>query len=1057
MNRSAARVALLLFGSGLCALVYEVAWLREFRLVFGASTAANAAVLAVFIGGLGAGGLRIGRIADRSPRPLALYAQLEAAIAVLAAISPFLLTAARSAYVALGGSAVLGSTGAAAVRLVLTMLVLLGPTLLMGGTLPAAVRAIASETDLSRRGVGLLYGCNTLGAVAGCVLANFWLLEAVGTRRTLWIASGTNLLIAVLAFLASRFLRTAPISVERADAAPEGHHPPDAPAWLVLAGSGVVGFVFFLMELVWYRMLAPILGGTVFMFGIILAVALLGIGVGGLVYAALAPRRVSLGVFAVTCLVEAALIAFPYALGDNVAMLALLVRPLGSLGFGGLVFAWTLVTMIVVLPAALLSGVQFPMLIGLLGEGRDKLGVQVGLAYGANTAGAIAGALAGGFGLLPALSVLGCWQLSVGMLTGLGAAATLFAFLKRPTAFGLPVVSVLAFLAVGFLIQSEGPSTVWGHTPIAVGRIPAQVTPSPNVFRSWLHTERRSIRWTKDGVESTVGLNGRTGWSFVVNGKSDGHARTDAATQVMVGLVGAVLRPDAKRAMVIGLGTGSTAGWLGSVDGMERVDVAELEPAILHVADVCGPVNRDVLKNPKVQISLGDAREMLLTSRETYDLIASEPSNPYRAGVASLFTQEYYRAVKSRLAEDGIFLQWVQAYNVDNRTLRTVYATLGSVFPEVETWVLRSSDLLLVASKKRTRYDLAQIRAQIAKEPFQSALRSARRTGDAEGFLSHFVARGGFARAVAYVDRAQINTDDKNLIEFGFARAASDSSGDTHGGRMNEVREVARARGDHRPQELEKDVDWGRVDEEWAAFRAVDVGDLSPGDVRTEERQHRSIALAHFMEGRLREAANEWRLQPRDPIGPTELAFVAESLAETGDDAARAQVDRLRLYQPVEADAILGRLFLRQGQHAQAAEALRVAFEAYRDDPWPWPLVMEHALQTAKELAARNPETIATLRPALDVPFSVLMLDDSRNETVLSFVVARDPDPTCADALRPLEPYVPWHQALLTWRARCYKMLHHAEADRAEADLARFTQDQPFQFGSGLNFVRVGP
>jgi spermidine synthase len=931
----------------------------------------------------------------------------------------------------------------------------------MGGTLPAAVRAIASETDLSRRAVGLLYGCNTLGAVAGCLLANFWLLESLGTRRTLWAASAFNVVVAALAYIASRRVRTPPLSVEKdapaaVEGAPSDVSAVEAPVWLVLTASGVAGFVFFLMELVWYRMLAPILGGTVFMFGIILAVALFGIGLGGLVYAALAPKRVSLGAFALTCLIEALLVAFPFALGDRVALTALLLRPLGSLGFGGLVFGWTIVTTIVVLPAAILSGVQFPMLIGLLGTGREKVGVQTGLAYGANTAGAILGALAGGFGLFPALSVLGCWQLSVWMLAGLGVASTLFAFLKRPSEIVWPAASVLAFLAVGFLIQSEGPSTVWGHTPIAVGRIPQQVTSSPNLFRSWLHTERRSVRWTKDGVESTVGLNGRTGWSFLVNGKSDGHARTDAATQVMVGLVGAVLRPQAKRAMVIGLGTGSTAGWLGAIDGME-VDVAELEPAILHVAEVDSAVNRDVLNNPRVHISLGDAREILLASRETYDLIASEPSNPYRAGVASLFTQEYYRAVKSRLSDDGIFLQWVQAYNVDNKTLRTVYATLGSVFPEIETWGLRASDLLLVASKKRSRYDLAQIRAQLEREPFRTAMRAAWRTDDVEGFLSHFIARGGFARAVAYVDRAEVNTDDKNLIEFGFARAAGDSSADTSGGRLNEIRGVARERGEHRIPELEKDVDWGRVDEQWTLFRAADVGDLSPGNVTTEDRHHRDLAMVHFMEGRPREAAAEWRQQPRDPVGPTQLAFVAESFAETADDLARGHIDRLRVYQPVEADAIYARLLLRQGRPAEAAQALRVAFEAYREDPWPWPLIMDHALQTAKEVAARSPESIAVLRPALEAPFSVLMFDDARNETILAMVAARDPDPTCADALRPFEPYVPWHQALLTWRARCYKMLSHPESDRAETDLARFTRDQPFQFGSGLNFVRVGP
>jgi spermidine synthase len=1101
MNRSAARVALLLFGSGLSALVYEIAWLREFRLVFGASTAANAAVLAVFIGGLGAGGLFIGRRVDRATRPLALYAMLEAAIAILAALSPFLLIAARAAYIGLGGMAVLGAAGAALVRLLLTMLVLLGPTFLMGGTLPAVARAVESESDLSRRAVGLLYGCNTLGAVAGCVLANFWLLEAFGTRKTLWLASGFNLAIAAFAYLASRSARAAvsgvvPIraatdkvspdaaavepasdakltaeagtsemafatspqgaSASRATSANEAA-PPDAPMALVLVGSGVVGFVFFLMELVWYRMLAPILGGTVFMFGIILAVALLGIGLGGLVYAALAPKRVSLGAFALTCLVEAAFLAFPYALGDQVATLALLLRPLGSLGFGGFVLAWTLVTTLVVLPAAVLSGVQFPMLIGLLGQGRERVGVQTGLAYAANTTGAIAGALAGGFGLLPALSVLGCWQLAVWMLAALGFVATLFVFVRRPSDFAIPVASVVAFLAVGFLIGSEGPSTVWGHTPIAVGRIPTQVTSSPNIFRGWLHTERRSIRWAEDGIESTVALNGRTGWSFVVNGKSDGHARTDAPTQVMVGLVGAILRPEAKRSLVIGLGTGSTAGWLGAIDGMERVDVAELEPAILHVAEVSAPVNRDVLNNPRVHIALGDARELLLASRETYDLIASEPSNPYRAGVASLFTQEYYRAVKNRLSDDGIFLQWVQAYNVDNRTLRSVYATLASVFPEVETWDLRVSDLLLVASKKKTRYDLAQIRRTIAREPFRSALLSAWRAVDTDGFLSHFVARGTFARAIAYVDRAALNTDDRNLIEFGFARAAGDSTGDSHGGRTAEIREVARARGEHRPAELEKEVDWGRVDEQWIAFRAVDRADLTPTEQMTEERRHRHFAMLHFMEGRTREAAMEWQAQSREPVGPTELAVVASSLADGGDDLAKGYIERLRAYQPIEADAILGRLFLRQNRMFEAAEALRMAFEAYRTDPWPWPLIMEHAIQSAKELAARSPDAITMLRLALDAPFAVVMLDEARSEAILSFVLAREPDRSCVDALRPFEPYVPWHQPLLNWRSRCYKMLHHAEADRAERELQRFVQDQPFMFGSGLNFVRVGP
>ncbi|MET0594418.1 MAG: fused MFS/spermidine synthase, partial [Polyangiaceae bacterium] len=199
MNRLTRIVSFLFFGSGVCALIYEVAWFREFRLVFGASTLANAAVLAVFIGGLGAGGLMLGKRVDTSERPLAFYAVLELGAAVLAALSPFLLWIARAAYIATGGTSVLGTLLATVVRLVLTVLVLAGPTFLMGGTLPAAARAVESDDDSSRRRVGLLYGANALGAVVGCLLANFLLLEMLGTRTTLWVTAAVNLLLAGVA------------------------------------------------------------------------------------------------------------------------------------------------------------------------------------------------------------------------------------------------------------------------------------------------------------------------------------------------------------------------------------------------------------------------------------------------------------------------------------------------------------------------------------------------------------------------------------------------------------------------------------------------------------------------------------------------------------------------------------------------------------------------------------------------------------------------------------------------------------------------------------------
>jgi len=312
-------VASLLFLSGTCALIFQIAWMREFRLVFGASTPASAAVLAIFMGGLGLGNAVLGRRADRHPSPLALYATLELAIAITASLTPWMIDVIRALYVSLGGQMVLGIAGAAAVRLTFSTLVLGVPTLLMGGTLPAAAKAVTRAEDASRRDAALLYGMNTLGAVFGATVGTLVLLERLGTRATLWLACLVNLMTALGAFgLSRRLVRPdarAAAALEAREAAGGGQA--TLPPAFVYAAAGIVGFAFFLMELVWFRMLGPLLGGTTFSFGLILAVALFGIGVGGAAYTWVffrsppTPRSLAL-----ICGLETLGIAVPFALGD---------------------------------------------------------------------------------------------------------------------------------------------------------------------------------------------------------------------------------------------------------------------------------------------------------------------------------------------------------------------------------------------------------------------------------------------------------------------------------------------------------------------------------------------------------------------------------------------------------------------------------------------------------------------------------------------------------------------------------------------------------------------
>src|SRR5262245_17543525 len=288
MSSRPLRIALLLFGSGMTALIYQVAWMRELRLVFGFSTAASAAVVAIFMGGLGLGGWILGRRADLATRPLAFYGWLEIAVAASAAVTPGLLWLVRAAYIAVGGSVRLGIAGGTVARLLLSAIVLAVPTVLMGGTLPAATRAAESDEDAGRRFLALLYGLNTLGAVAGTLVSTFYLLERLGTRETLWAACAVNAAVGAAAVLLARGMAAVePSAVEAAPAqvaiGRHGEEPgkkskakqrraerraagatgatgvvvreevftPAAPERFVLLAAGITGFAFTLMELVW--------------------------------------------------------------------------------------------------------------------------------------------------------------------------------------------------------------------------------------------------------------------------------------------------------------------------------------------------------------------------------------------------------------------------------------------------------------------------------------------------------------------------------------------------------------------------------------------------------------------------------------------------------------------------------------------------------------------------------------------------------------------------------------------------------------------------------------
>ncbi len=1057
MRSLAARAALLLFGSGFCALVYQTAWLRSLRLVFGASTAASAAVLAIFMAGLGFGSLLLGPRADRKVRPLGFYSYLEAGIAVAAGLSPWLIELVRGLYLAAGGSARLGLGGGTLARLALSALVLGVPTFLMGGTLPAVARAVERSADRGRRLVGTLYAANTLGAVAGVLVTTFFSLEVLGTRKTIWVAALLNLLVALVARrLALGLPAMTPEDAARQGAAetapPAAAAPPRAGfRWLVPAAAALVGFAFLLMELVWYRMLAPLLGGSSYTFGLILAMALLGIGLGGWLYGAQPRRkRPTLTAFALTCALEALLLAVPFALGDRIAVLAALLRPSAGAGFGAMVLVWTAITAAVVLPAAYVAGYQFPLLIGLLGSGRRQVGREVGVTYAANTVGAVAGSIAGGFGLLQLLTAPGVWRLVVVMLVALALAA-LAADLRlaraagggapRPPRRGLhPAAVPLLLVALALACSSAtGPTAFWRHSAIGAGRLKASWN-GPNDVRRTLHDQRQAVVWEADGVESSVALIGDAEYAFLINGKSDGSARGDAATQVMSGLVGTMLHPAPKRSLVIGLGTGSTAGWMAAVPGMERVDVVELEPAVVEVARACVTVNHGVLANPKVRLTIGDGRELLLTTGDRYDVIFSEPSNPYRAGVASLFTEDFYRAAAERLAPGGVFIQWLQGYEVDAQAVRTVYATLSAVFPAVESWRASEADLLLLATREPIAHDAARVRARAGTQPYASALDSTWGVAGAEGFYSGFLAAPALARALSLRERHWLNTDDRPILEFGFARALGRSGLF----KIDQLQDLARTLRVDRPRLAAGRLDWGLVEELRAARLAFfEVIHPRPDPGTAPGFAARQLARRAYANGELTHACEAWRRQEMEPVSHFDRLLLAECLAAAGDPRAPEAAAALAAHQPMEADMALAAWHQASERPAAAGRRLLAAFQRLERDPWIYRPAGQRALQLAIPVARLERRLGQALYDQLGRPFAANLFDFTRKQVRMEVARAIHRPDLCTEAVAVFEPHVPWERGFLAYRADCYRDRGHPLADRAASDLEDFLAHAP--------------
>jgi spermidine synthase len=820
--------------------------------------------------------------------------------------------------------------------------------------------------------------------------------------------------------------------------------------------AGCVGFAFLLLEIVWYRLLAPILGGTTYTFGLVLAVALSGIGLGGYLYSHRDPERpLAPSDLAVVTALEGVLVALPIALGDRIAVYAILTRPMASLGFPALVFAWFTITLVVVFPAALVSGYQFPMLFALLGSGRARVARHVGVVYAFNTAGALLGSLLGGFVLLPRLGAVGAYRLVAGVLLALAVVSVGFEWARvnkapRDASTDAPralrSVAALALVALGAVFASQsGPSAVFRHMPIGAGRVELAAR-TINQLRDFVVRQNQSVLWQADGVETTVALTRDEQLSFIVDGKCDGAVYSDRGTQAGAGLIAALMHPAPRSSLVIGLGTGMTAGFLSAVPDMQRVDVAEMEPSILHVAEVAAKANYDVLRRPNVVVHLGDGRELVLSAKRRYDVIASEPSNPYRAGVASLYTREFYEAVADHLEQDGVFLQWLQGYETDTRTVQIVAHTLQGVLPSLDAWQTEAGDVVFIAGRKHRVLDAASLRRRLAVEPFRSAFPRTLLIQDLEGLLGRYVASETLLRTITREPSVETNTDDRNVIEYAFARNVGSSTSD-----VSESLLLLAMKQDQARPDIAGAVDWERV----AALRPrawLVASDATPRlPMPTDAARARAAAVTVGCGGNIAAVLSTWGSVPRpeEPRDDVERWILGLGFADANDDRAMAYAERLTssgLH--TEAHVLRARKALAAGDAATAMNETDASIVALRDTPFPLCNGVNAVLGLATRLGAAHPEYRAHVASELLTPFATHVGDAQRIDTAQKLAAGSGDAALCVKAMGPWLDEPRWEEPFLVQRLQCLAASGSPKAELAARDLMEFRAATAGDFNS---------
>ncbi len=694
-----------IFATGLTGLIYQVTWQKYLGRLLGSDSIATAIILAAFLGGLSLGYYLCGQMTTRVRNHFRGYALLELLIGLWCLLFPniFAATESLTRQWSFAPPWLIIAQG-----LLCCCLLIAIPTMCMGGTIPFLTSGLSRSLGEATRIHAHVYAVNTGGAFVGALLAGFWLIPAFGLPTTMRGTAMINCLAGIFFLLmaarpkeqAARRPETEPAPLP-GDSCSAGK--PHAPAALYLIAF-LSGFYVMTLENVLIRVTNLSLGSSSYSFSLIVAAFILAIAIGSSLVGRLRtlwPPQLfvnQLAIAALLLLVYLTLDSWPYC-----AHLLRIAFQSNLAGFWGYYAAAFLALLLLLLAPVALMGATVPITFHEIKRDLALVGRHSGMLFSCNTLGNLTGSLVGGIVLYSLLDNDGVFRVALlcAAFSALLASRPLGGGWRTQGAIAAALIAAVAFLPSLYDKSRFMIGTFRLRQPIATS-----FTGPTAFFNSYFENDR--LLFYRDGVANTVTVTGSgdeslgesPSRSIIVNGKSDSSTRWDTHTlKLSAHLPALFCRHEAKSAMVVGLGTGVTVGELGLHPGIERLEVAEISPTVIEALPLFGDFTHQVHQDPRLKLHQGDAFRVIGRSREKWDIIVSEPSNPWVTGVDMLFSDRFYQEVQPHLSEGGVFLQWVQIYNTSPEVLGMVMRTISEHFRHVRVFAANGGDLLLLAAQ----------------------------------------------------------------------------------------------------------------------------------------------------------------------------------------------------------------------------------------------------------------------------------------------------------------------------------------------------------------------